>query len=192
MKLGLAISLIEKTQTLFVTCYTHRLDRVEQLVHMIDQPGQTRFFKIRQLHHTSAEGLAPQICTLSNQLQDIPVVLSGMPASRLNQAKAVKQIPILGRLPLMGFRFRGVSNKDIQNKLYIFVRAKIIRPEETLQAGQNALKRISEQSRNAFEQHEKEFQDYRTLPGTHIERVTPEKVLDMQQRYDFTVSDPWI
>ncbi|NQV36346.1 MAG: hypothetical protein HQ515_26875, partial [Phycisphaeraceae bacterium] len=81
MKLGLAISIVEQTQTLFVTCYTHRLDRVEQLIHMIDQPGETRFFKIRLLRYTSAESLAPRIRALAGQLQDIPVVLSGLSGS---------------------------------------------------------------------------------------------------------------
>ncbi len=106
------------------------------------------------------------------------IILGGM--LRLNQTKAGRKIPILGDLPLIGALFRGASNKDIQNKLYIFVRAEIIRPEETLRAAQSALNRISDQNRTAFEQHEKDFQDYKTLPLKRNERLDPENVLEMK------------
>ncbi len=99
---------------------------------------------------------------------------------RLNQTKAGNKIPILGDLPLIGVLFRGASSNDIQSKLYIFVRAQIIRPEETLQAGQNTLNRVSDRNRNAFEQHEKEFQDYQALPGLRHERPAPKNVLEME------------
>ncbi|MCH9023548.1 MAG: hypothetical protein IID32_12420 [Planctomycetes bacterium] len=51
----------------------------------------------------------------------------------------------MGDLPIVGGLFRGFSSKDIENKLYIFVRAEIIRREETLAAIQDNLKRISDQ-----------------------------------------------
>jgi general secretion pathway protein D len=59
-------------------------------------------------------------------------------------------VPILGDIPLIGALFRGVSNKDIQNKLYVFERAEIIRPEETLPGMQENLKNISDRNRKAF------------------------------------------
>lgn len=106
------------------------------------------------------------------------IILGGM--LRLNQTKAGKKVPILGDLPLIGLLFRGASNKDIQNKLYIFVRAEVIRPEETLRASQSALNRISDQNRDAFEQHEKDFQDYETLPCMRKDKLEPKGVLDMK------------
>ena len=89
-------------------------------------------------------------------------------------------MPLLGDLPLVGGLFRGFSNKDIENKLYIFVRAQIIRPEDTLAAIQDNLKRISDENRAAFEKHEKEFQDYQNWPGVPPRPTAPEKVLDTQ------------
>jgi len=77
-------------------------------------------------------------------------------------------------------QFRGQSKKDIQNKLYIFVRAEIIRPEETLAAMQKNLQRISDKNRKAFEEHEKEFQDYQSWPGVKPQPTMPNKVLDTQ------------
>ncbi len=45
---------------------------------------------------------------------------------------------------------------------------------------QDNLKRISDQSREAFERHEKEFQDYQSWPGVPPKTTTPERVLDTQ------------
>jgi len=104
------------------------------------------------------------------------IILGGM--LRLNQTKAGTKVPILGDIPLLGALFRGVSNKDIQNKLYVFVRAEIIRPEETILGLQEDLKRISDRNREAFEEHEKEFQDYENWPGIKPKPTQPEKVLD--------------
>ena len=69
MNLSIAISVVESTQTLFVTCYTHRLARVEHLIDLIDQPGDQQFFKIRVLRYTSVESLTQQISSLAGQLQ---------------------------------------------------------------------------------------------------------------------------
>jgi len=71
-----------------------------------------------------------------------------------------------------------VSNKDIQNKLYVFVRAEIIRPEETILGLQENLKRISDRNREAFEKHEREFQDHENWPGLKPKPTQPEKVLE--------------
>ncbi len=106
------------------------------------------------------------------------IILGGM--LRLNQSKGGKKVPILGDIPLFGALFRGLSNKDIQNKLYIFVRAEIIRPEETLALLNENLKRISEQNREAFERHESEFQDYRGWPGVKPKPTDPGKVLEVK------------
>ena len=81
---------------------------------------------------------------------------------------------------MIGLLFRDITNKDVQNKLYVFVRAEIIRPEETLQATANALKRTSEQNRAAFEQHEREFQEYQSIPGGKHQPTLPVKVLEAQ------------
>ena len=67
-----------------------------------------------------------------------------------------------------------------ENKLYIFVRAEIICPEDTLAAIQDKFKRISGQNRAAFEQYEKEFQDYQDWPAVPPKPMAPERVLDTQ------------
>ena len=105
------------------------------------------------------------------------IILGGM--IKLNQSKGGSKVPILGDIPLMGALFRGVSNSDIQKKLYIFVKAEIIRPSDVL-AGSSDLERISERHRRVFEQHEAEFQNYQGWPGIAAQPMGPERVLDAQ------------
>ena len=104
------------------------------------------------------------------------VILGGL--LKLNQNKGGTKVPILGDLPLLGGLFRGVNNKDRQSKLYVFVKAEIIRPEQGIAHEMEDLKRLSERNRQAFEKHEMEFQRYQDWPGVKPETIEPEKVLD--------------
>lgn len=104
------------------------------------------------------------------------IILGGM--LKLNQTKGGNKVPLLGDLPLVGGAFRNISNSDIQNKLYVFVRAEIIRPAEALAGTLEDLERISEQNRAAFEKHEEEFQRYQDWPGIKPKPTDPEKALD--------------
>jgi general secretion pathway protein D len=106
------------------------------------------------------------------------VILGGL--VKLNQNKGGKKVPILGDLPLVGGLFRSVNNEDRQSKLYVFVKAEVIRPEQGLARGLEDLERLSERNRLAFEQHEMEFQNYQSWPGVKAKPVAPEKVLEAQ------------
>ncbi len=106
------------------------------------------------------------------------IILGGM--LKLNQTKGGKKVPILGDLPFVGLLFRGVSNTDIQSKLYVFVRAEILQPAKLAGAASKDLERISEQNRSSFERHEQEFQDYQTVPGVKPEPTSPARVLQAQ------------
>ena len=76
MKLGLAISPVEQNQTLFVTCYAHRMGRIAQLVDMIDRPGRPKEFRFRQLRYAIAKALAVKVIGLAAELQDIPITIA--------------------------------------------------------------------------------------------------------------------
>ncbi len=104
------------------------------------------------------------------------VILGGL--IRLNQNKGGRKVPILGDLPLVGGLFRGVNNDDRQSKLYVFVKAEVIRPNMADGHGMEELDRLSERNRLAFEKHEKEFQNYQSWPGIDPKPVQPERVLD--------------
>jgi len=106
------------------------------------------------------------------------IILGGL--LKLNQSKGGKKVPILGDIPLVGGLFRGVSNSDRENKLYIFVKAEVIRPDLVSGLAMQELERLSERNRLAFEQHEKEFQNYQSWPGIKAKPVQPERVLEAQ------------
>jgi len=105
------------------------------------------------------------------------IILGGL--LKLNQSKGGSKVPILGDIPLVGGLFRGVNNSDIQKKLYIFVKAEVIRPEDTVYA-KGDLERISDRNRQAFEQHEGEFQKYQDWPGIKPKSIDPLKVLEAE------------
>jgi len=76
MKLGVAVVPIPETQTLFVTCYAHRMPRIEELVHIVDRPGRSREFRFRHLQHTVAQTLADKVQALAVEMQDITVTMA--------------------------------------------------------------------------------------------------------------------
>jgi len=104
------------------------------------------------------------------------IILGGM--VKLNQNKGGAKVPILGDLPLVGGLFRTINNSDIQSKLYVFVKAEIIRPEGEFAHGMKGLTEISDKNRMAFERHEMEFQKYQDWPGIEPKPVDPAKVLE--------------
>jgi general secretion pathway protein D len=102
------------------------------------------------------------------------IILGGL--TTLNQTKAVNKVPLLGDIPVAGALFRSTSKVDAENKLYIFVKATILRPEQT--AGLNQLQKISRTNRIEFERAETEFQRHGLFPGIKEAPIEPEKVLE--------------
>ncbi len=99
---------------------------------------------------------------------------------RLNQSKGGSKVPILGDLPIIGLPFRSIANSDIQSKLYVFVKAEVIRPVDAEAAAGQDLERISEQNRAAFESYERQFQRYQNWPGIKPNPIEPQSALDAQ------------
>jgi general secretion pathway protein D len=103
------------------------------------------------------------------------IILGGL--IKLTQAKGGEKVPLLGDIPLVGALFRNVNNTNEASKLYVFVKANILRPGPSLK-DLAQLEAISERNRNAFEKSEREFQDYQNLPGFPADRVDPLHVLE--------------
>ena len=104
------------------------------------------------------------------------IILGGM--IKLNQHKGGTKVPLLGDIPLIGGLFRTIKNSDTESKLYVFVKAEIIRPAASLTGGMEDLEKLSEKNRTAFEKYELEFQNYQDWPGVKPKAVRPPKVLD--------------
>jgi type II secretory pathway component GspD/PulD (secretin) len=103
------------------------------------------------------------------------IILGGI--ETVTQNKANSKVPILGDIPLVGLLFRGVNQTDNQSKLYIFVKANIVKPGDEL-TGQSDIEKISQKKRNAFESDEARFQGLQALPGFKPNPMYPEKVLE--------------
>jgi len=105
------------------------------------------------------------------------IILGGI--LQLDQSKGGGKVPILGDIPLIGGLFRSIDNTNTENKLYVFVRAKILRPEEG-KYGLPELEEISQRRRDAFEKSEDDFQKYEDFPGLDQKALEPKKVLDWE------------
>jgi general secretion pathway protein D len=105
------------------------------------------------------------------------IILGGM--LKLNQSKGGNKVPLLGDIPLVGGLFRSTSNSADDSKLYVFVKANILRPEAAL-SGLSELEKISERNRKALEENEEKFQKYEDWPGIKPQPVPPVKVLDAE------------
>jgi general secretion pathway protein D len=105
------------------------------------------------------------------------IILGGL--LKLNQSKGGSKVPLLGDIPLVGGLFRSSGNTVNDSKLYVFVKANILRPEATL-AGLPELESISDRNREAFEQYEDTFQKYENWPGLKSKPVDPLRVLEAE------------
>jgi len=102
------------------------------------------------------------------------IILGGL--EKVENSKGGSKIPILGDLPLIGGLFREIEKKEGHDKLYVFVKAHILRP-----GGENALadfKEVSRRNRETFEQLEAEMQEYDDWPGIEAEPMNPARVLE--------------
>jgi general secretion pathway protein D len=102
------------------------------------------------------------------------IILGGL--IKLKQNKGGNKVPLLGDIPVVGTLFSTVNKEQHDDKLYIFVKANIIRPEET--QGVNQIKQISKKNRDEFEKDETTFQQYQEIPGIKPSPVDPNRVLE--------------
>jgi len=129
---------------------------------------------------TDTVGTGPKNTTASNinTIVTVPdgstIILGGL--TKLDQNKTTNKVPLLGDTPVVGTLFRSTGKIDKGNKLYVFVKANILRPEQTV--GINQLKNISQTNRDEFEKAESAFQQHQDFPGIKPEPLEPERVLE--------------
>jgi general secretion pathway protein D len=103
------------------------------------------------------------------------IILGGL--ERLNQTKGGTKVPILGDIPLIGGLFRNTANTDSQSRLYVFVKANILRPSEKL-TGSSDIELVSQKNREKFEKYEAQMQEYEDWPGIKPKPMEPVKILE--------------
>ena len=102
------------------------------------------------------------------------IILGGV--ENIRSSRGGKKVPLLGDIPLIGGLFRNVARSDRHNKLYIFVKAYILRP-----GGEFALddlREVSQKNRRNFEELEDEMNRQETWPGTKPTPLDPLRVLE--------------
>jgi general secretion pathway protein D len=119
--------------------------------------------------------LSTDIETAATVPDGTTIILGGLES--IKQDKTTSKIPLLGDIPLIGGLFRGIDNTDEQNRLYVFVKAHIIRPGDQV-AGMDDIRDVSEKNRRSFEELEEKFQKMESWPGVKAETMEPEKVLE--------------
>ena len=103
------------------------------------------------------------------------IILGGL--ERLKQSKGGTKVPLLGDIPLVGGLFRSTANTDTQSRLYVFVKAHILRPGEEL-TGESDIEVVSRKNRDRFEKYEEKFQQLESWPGVKPEPMEPLKILE--------------
>ena len=103
------------------------------------------------------------------------VILGGIQTA--NQAKAGSKIPLLGDLPLIGGLFNSIHDGDEQSRLYIFVKAHILRPSEIVDENTDIV-RVSRKNKQEFEQLERDFQEKEDWPGLKPKPIDPVHILE--------------
>jgi len=95
------------------------------------------------------------------------IILGGL--EQIDQSKDGTKVPLLGDIPIIGGLFRNISKTSDQTRLYVFVKAHILRPGEQL-TGESDIIEASLENRATFEKYEKEMQEYEDWPGTKPDR----------------------
>jgi type II secretory pathway component GspD/PulD (secretin) len=103
------------------------------------------------------------------------IILGGL--ERLSQSKGGSKVPFLGDIPILGGLFRSTANVDTQSRLYVFVKAHILRPGEEA-TGVSDIEVVSAKNRATFEKYEKEMQEYEDWPGIKPKPMDPVQILE--------------
>jgi type II secretory pathway component GspD/PulD (secretin) len=115
------------------------------------------------------------------------IVLGGL--EEIDQQKNSTKVPILGDLPLVGGLFRSIDNQGLQDKLYVFVKANVIRPSDQV-GGLRDIKRVSDKYRNSYEDMEQQFQKMESWPGIKANPMQPKGVLEEDDDKKFIRNSP--
>jgi type II secretory pathway component GspD/PulD (secretin) len=119
--------------------------------------------------------LSTDVTTVATVPDGTTIILGGLEG--VDQQKKTTKVPIMGDLPIVGGLFRGIDDLGNQSKLYVFVKANVLRPSDQLE-GLEDIRRVSGKNREAFEDMERKFQEHQDWPGIKPKPMDPEKVLE--------------
>jgi general secretion pathway protein D len=129
----------------------------------------------RLLEPTPPDKVSNNVDTLITVPDSKTIILGGL--EKVDQSKGGSKVPILGDIPIVGMLFRNISNKDDQKRLYVFVKAHILRPGEKAE-GVSDIERVSIKNRNEYQKFEKQMHGYQDVPGIDSKPMDPLSVLE--------------
>jgi len=106
---------------------------------------------------------------------NMTIILGGL--EKLDQGKKGTKVPFLGDVPIVGGLFKNTDNLDSQDRLYVFLKAHIIRPGDKV-TGESKIKVVSLKNRDEFERHENEMQNAQDWAGIKPKPMDPNNVLE--------------
>ncbi len=95
LQLGTSFVPVNETNTLIVTDYSYRMDRIQQVISLVDVAGEPKRFAYRQLQYTSASDLLDKLKTLTAQMSGITVASASSDAGE--EAAARPAAPVVQR-----------------------------------------------------------------------------------------------
>jgi general secretion pathway protein D len=119
--------------------------------------------------------LSTDVTTVATVPDGTTIILGGLEG--VDQQKSTTKVPILGDIPIVGGLFRGIDDIGAQSKLYVFVKANVLRPSDQLE-GLEDIRRVSGKYRREFENMEKSFQEHEDWPGVKPKPMEPAHVLE--------------
>jgi len=132
---------------------------------------------LRVVDPTPPDKVTSDVTTIVTVPDKKTIILGGL--EKIDQAKGGTKVPILGDIPIVGGLFRSTANIDEQSRLYVFVKAHILRPGEEV-TGVSDIEVVSAKNRAAFEKYEAEMQQYENWPGIKPKPMDPLKVLEIK------------
>jgi type II secretory pathway component GspD/PulD (secretin) len=124
---------------------------------------------------TPPDKVTSDVTTIVTVPDSTTIILGGL--EKLSQSKGGTKVPLLGDIPIIGGLFRSTANTDAQSRLYVFVKAHILRPGEEL-TGESDIEVVSAKNRATFERYEEEMQKYEDWPGIKPEPMDPLRILE--------------
>jgi type II secretory pathway component GspD/PulD (secretin) len=162
---------ISKGDQLRLKINLNRTDFEDRDDYIISVPGQSGSLT----GPTPPDLITSNVETVVTVPDNSTIILGGL--ETITQVKGGNKIPILGDIPLIGGLFRNINNTSQQNRLYVFVKARILRPGKEY-SGESDIVKASRENRAVFEKYEKEMQEYEDWPGIEPEPMDPLRILE--------------
>jgi type II secretory pathway component GspD/PulD (secretin) len=105
MNIALNITAVPEKRMLVVTSYAYRMERVSRLLEMIDQPGEPKKFRPRQLRYTMAKALTDKVKAMAEQmLESVSVTVAESESSTPSLARNPNETDAAYRARVMQLR----------------------------------------------------------------------------------------